>query len=142
MNKTQVPRWKKDWQLKVFLAIVATAAGGKLLLESGEMDLAAAGASVRGGTEPAARSVFANCLNGQGAMMYGVDTCNFCLAQKKMFGDDFREINYVNCDFDRELCRQKGINRFPAWEIQERTFYGLQSFEQLSLQSGCPAPNQ
>jgi hypothetical protein len=138
MNKTQVPRWKKDWQLKVFLAIVATAAGGKLLLESGGADLATG--SVR--TELAARAVFANCLNGQGAMMYGVDTCNFCLAQKKLFGDDFREIKYINCDFERELCRQKGISRLPAWEIQGKTFYGLQSFEQLSLQSGCAAPNQ
>jgi hypothetical protein len=138
MNKKPSQDRSADWLLKFFLACVLIAAGTKIVLTNQEIFPTASLA----GTQPDSRTVFANCLNRQGAMMYGVDTCEFCLAQKKIFGEDFGQINYINCDFAGALCRQKGITNLPAWEINGKIIYGQQSFEQLSAYSGCKPPTK
>lgn len=138
MNKKPSQDRSSDWLLKCFLACVLMAAGAKIVLTNQENFLTASLA----GTQPASRTIFANCLNQRGAMMYGVDTCESCLAQKKIFGEDFGQINYLNCDFAATLCRQKGIANLPAWQIDGKIIYGQQSFEQLSAYSGCEPPTK
>ncbi|MBD3270250.1 hypothetical protein GF376_01875, partial [Candidatus Peregrinibacteria bacterium] len=58
---------------------------------------------------------FAICLKEQGMMMYGVDTCEFCLQQKRQFGSAFEQINYINCDFNSQQCQEAEIENYPTW---------------------------
>jgi thioredoxin-related protein len=83
---------------------------------------------------------FAICLNKSGLLMYGEDTCEYCRFQKKMFGSAFESINYVNCQFDQEICQGKGIVNFPTWEKDGASKTGVMDFAQLAAWSGCPQP--
>lgn len=83
---------------------------------------------------------FGQCLAENGVTMYGVDWCPNCQDQKRLFGEDFSNVDYVNCDFQRELCREKGVTMYPVWSKGTDALLGLQSFERLAEFSGCPAP--
>jgi glutaredoxin len=79
----------------------------------------------------------ANCLSGKGAIMYGTEWCSFCNQQKKLFGNSFSKINYVDCDKNRELCIEQGVQAYPTWEINGELELGLLSLDLLSELSGC-----
>ncbi|MEI8253857.1 MAG: hypothetical protein WCG25_09235 [bacterium] len=36
--------------------------------------------------------------------MYGTETCSHCIAQKELFGDSFKYINYIDCVKDPNSC--------------------------------------
>jgi hypothetical protein len=89
---------------------------------------------------------FAQCLAEKGATMYGAAWCAHCQNQKKLFGNSFRLIPYVECPESVKLCIDKGINGYPTWIIpsassgQEpggRKLEGEQTLEKLSQESGC-----
>lgn len=86
------------------------------------------------------RENFAKCLNEKGLIMYGIDTCEYCQAQKKMFGSAFGKINYINCDFDKEKCKAAEITGYPMWTNGENKITGLQKFANLSALTGCAVP--
>lgn len=86
------------------------------------------------------RTNFAKCLNERGVIMYGVDTCEYCETQRKMFGDDFGEIAYVNCDFNAEQCLSKGITAYPIWQVGSKSLLGVQTFKKLAEATGCAEP--
>lgn len=82
-------------------------------------------------------NAFAACLSHKGIKMYGSDTCEQCLVQKKMFGDAFRNINYINCDFNKS-CDELGAQRlYPTWVLGDQKLFGVQSLNQLSQLSAC-----
>lgn len=83
---------------------------------------------------------FATCLKQKNVVMYGNDRCEKCEAQKKMFGPEFSNINYVNCDFQDADCKKQQIQYTPTWVFQEKTLVGLQSFAELAALSSCNAP--
>lgn len=80
---------------------------------------------------------FAQCLTDKGAVMYGTDWCKYCQKQKEMFGEAFSNINYINCDENRAACELAGVRGYPTWEINGRTYSGLQQLEELAELSGC-----
>lgn len=77
-----------------------------------------------------------------GATMYGTYWCPHCSTQKKLFGDAFQYVNYVDCDpkapknADASLCLKKGIKVYPTWEINGQRYIGVKSLEELSYLSG------
>jgi hypothetical protein len=79
----------------------------------------------------------AQCLTEKAVTMYGSDLCEQCQNQKKIFGDDFKNINYVNCDFHSDECRQKGITVYPVWSYGNQVMVGVQSAETLSKFAAC-----
>jgi glutaredoxin len=80
---------------------------------------------------------FAKCLSNKGIVMYGAKTCGHCSSQKKMFGDSFKYINYIECTDQLNLCQQNGITGVPAWIIDGVKYSGEQPLEKLSELSGC-----
>lgn len=80
---------------------------------------------------------FAQCLTQKGAVMYGTEWCGFCNKQKDVFGSDFKNVNYVDCDKDKEECVSSGVRGYPTWKINGELSPGLKSLEQLSALSGC-----
>jgi len=78
----------------------------------------------------------AKCLWEKWVKMYGTATCSHCIAQKKMFGKDFKYINYVDCGVTPEQCqwlRGTPTREFSNWEKLE----WRQELEVLKEKSGC-----
>ena len=84
----------------------------------------------------------AKCLTAQGAKMYGAYWCGHCQNQKKMFGEDFQYVNYIECDAqgenaNPEECSKAGIGGDLTWIISGEQYPGEQSLEKLKELSGC-----
>ena len=89
------------------------------------------------------KTKFANCLSDKEVTMFGAYWCPHCQQQKKMFGDAWDEINYVECSLpggqgQTEICIQAGIQSYPTWEFAPGDrISGALTFEQLAAKSGC-----
>jgi len=80
---------------------------------------------------------FATCLSEAGATMYGTEWCGHCKDQKEMFGDSFDKVNFVDCDFQRDVCLIAGVNGYPTWKINGQNYEGAQPLEKLAELTGC-----
>ncbi|MBI5794342.1 hypothetical protein HZA87_04675 [Candidatus Uhrbacteria bacterium] len=88
---------------------------------------------------------FAQCLSDSGIKMYGAWWCPHCQNQKKLFGNSFDFVIYVECsNADKSMnqtCQDAGIEGYPTWELDDGTrLGGEQSLETLAEQSGCKLP--
>ena len=85
---------------------------------------------------------FAQCLTDNGLIMYGTDWCPYCQKQKKMFEEAFDYIDYVNCDFNTQQCRQKNVDRYPTWHLNDKLLeIGVLNFHKFSNVTGCELPD-
>lgn len=84
-----------------------------------------------------AQQTLAECLTSKGVVMYGADSCEHCQDQKRIFGKDFQNIKYVNCEFDLDVCKQRGITSYPIWSLGNKALLGTQSKSQLASFAGC-----
>ena len=87
-------------------------------------------------------SELAQCLTDSDATMYGAFWCGHCDDQKKLFGNSFKHIDYVECDErgdnpQPERCQIEGIEGYPTWKINGQTISGVISLNQLSSVAGC-----
>jgi len=86
---------------------------------------------------------FAKCLNEKGAKMFGAYWCSHCAAQKRMFGDAWEHITYVECSIEgnqraqTEICQNERISGYPTWEINGQKHTGEQTLDNLAKLSGC-----
>ena len=80
---------------------------------------------------------FAQCLTDKGAVMYGTEWCSHCQDQKKLFGNSFKKINFVDCDKSKLICDQEGVTGYPSWKINDKIVQGQKSLEVLSKLTGC-----
>jgi hypothetical protein len=82
---------------------------------------------------------FAKCLDTKGAVMYGAAWCSHCQNTKKMFGDSFKYIKYVECPVETKLCLEKQVGGYPTWIFADGTkLEGEQTLQKLSEVSSCP----
>lgn len=85
----------------------------------------------------------AKCLTEKGAKMYGAFWCPHCADQKKLFGNSFKFVSYVECDAKGEnanpdACRKAGIEGYPTWIFSDGTkITGTQKLTKLSELSNC-----
>lgn len=87
-------------------------------------------------TTPLAK--FAQCLKERGATMYGAEWCSHCKKQKALFGEDFKHINYKDCESEGEACDQVGIEGYPTWVFGDGAqLMGMQQLETLAKKTGC-----
>ena len=88
----------------------------------------------------------AKYLKSSGAVMYGAYWCPHCHEQKELFGKEANaELAYVECDAgginpQPDLCRSKGIQGYPSWEIKGELYSGRQTLDELAEYSGYPGP--
>lgn len=84
---------------------------------------------------------FAKCLSDQGAIMYGAYWCSHCQNQKRLFGQSFELVNYVECTQDVANCEAAGITGYPTWIFADGSrIEGEASFAQLAERTQCPLP--
>lgn len=122
---------KTFWFRSIGLAVlVLVIAGGFILAESGTFK-----------AEADPYQAFAECVTDEGMVFYGADWCGHCQHQKALFGDAFRSIRYVNCQENGAMCQNRGVRSYPTWyHNNEPLTPGVQTFEMLEAQTGCPAP--
>lgn len=85
---------------------------------------------------------FAQCLTDAKVTMYGTDWCPNCQNQKKMFENAFDNIDYVNCDFNNQVCNAQGVEGYPTWKIDGRLIgAGVLDFPTLGEAAGCELPD-
>ncbi len=76
------------------------------------------------------------------ARMYGVWWCPHCNVQKQLFGEEAsKEILYVECDSmginpQPRNCIQQGVTGYPTWVINNESYAGLLSLEELANITG------
>ena len=86
-------------------------------------------------------------LTGTGAVMYSAYWCPHCHEQKKLFGKEASDkLKVVECAADgqnnqADLCRSKGLQGFPSWEINGSIESGVASLETLAERSGYKGDN-
>ncbi len=86
---------------------------------------------------------FAKCLAEKGAMMYGASWCPHCQNQKEMFGESWKNINYVECALPNgrgqaKECMDAGIEGYPTWIFRDGAkFAGELSLQELGQKTGC-----
>lgn len=84
---------------------------------------------------------FAKCLTSKNVAMYGAYWCTHCQNQKRLFGDAFKFVHYVECTTDTKLCTEKGVAGYPTWIVGDGSkLVGEQSLETLSAATGCALP--
>jgi len=86
---------------------------------------------------PGEYDAFASCISDSGAVMYGTEWCGHCKEQKESFGSSFDNINFVDCDIDRDACLIAGVSSYPTWKISGKNYQGQQPFQRLSELTGC-----
>ncbi len=91
-----------------------------------------------------AKENLASCLSEKGVVMFGAFWCSHCQQQKKLFGDAWDKISYVECSLpdgksQTEVCKQAGIESYPTWEFAPGDrVAGQLSLEALSAKTNCP----
>ena len=84
---------------------------------------------------------FATCLAEEGAVMFGAEWCGHCQSQKKLFGEAFENVEYVECTEDQARCSSAGIRGFPTWKFKDGSSEpGTQTFATLAKKTGCQMP--
>lgn len=122
---------------------------GKFLFPTGiNLEGAASEPTAEATTEEivTASASFAQCLTEKGLKFYGAWWCGHCQNQKKMFGDAFQYVDYVECEKTpgtsqgdmTDACKTAKIESFPTWQLPDGTKQsGEMSLEKLSEVSGC-----
>ena len=92
--------------------------------------------------EDPAITELAQCLTDKGTTMYGAYWCGHCSDQKKLFGNSFKYIEYIECDSkgndpQPERCQIEGVAGYPTWKINNQIISGVRSLDQLANLAEC-----
>lgn len=71
-------------------------------------------------------------LKNSNAVCYGAEWCGFTkkqLAETQSFSDAY---TYVDCESDKEKCKEAGINAYPTWVINGKKHEGFMTSKRLS----------
>ena len=85
---------------------------------------------------------FAKFLTDNNFKMYSAYWCPHCHDQKQLFGKKaVKELTIIECaqdgkDNQYKLCREKQIEGFPSWEINEKIYSGVKDLNDLAIMTG------
>lgn len=89
---------------------------------------------------------FAKCVAKKNAVMFGSAFCSHCDEQRKLFGDSFRFIHYVECSRegaaeDVSACKSAQVRFTPTWIFSDSDrLLGVQPLKTLGERTGCALP--
>ncbi len=78
------------------------------------------------------------CLSQKGVIMYGTERCPHCQNQKKLFGDAFASIRYVDCDLSPWQCQAAKVTGYPTRVGMWINSPGQQPLTELAKTFACP----
>lgn len=106
--------------------------------DSGETDTTVLANEGEVAVDTAYTTKLANCMSENDLTMYGTERCGHCKDQKELFSDAFANVQYIDCDADRQACLDAGVRGFPTWVDADGNAYpGTQSLERLQAIAGC-----
>jgi hypothetical protein len=80
------------------------------------------------------KAAFVTCLNEQGDLYFEQANCVECDKQRDELGEKaYQLLNKKTCGND--LCQ--GLKNVPAWSIEGKFYYGVQTFQDLNKISSC-----
>lgn len=89
-------------------------------------------------------TTLAQCLAAKDIKIYGASPCAQCEAQKKLFGEAWKYITYIDCSDEQGVhimkpqCRGMHFRALPTWIFPGNTrLEGEISLEKLEEVSGC-----
>ena len=77
------------------------------------------------------------CLTQKGVIMYGTERCPHCQNQKKLFGDAFASIHYVDCDLSPTQCQAANITGYPTRVGMWINSPGQQALSEIAKTFAC-----
>jgi hypothetical protein len=95
-----------------------------------------------GGSSSTDAQVLASCLSDKEIKMFGAEYCGACKYQKEMFGDAFKKVDYTDCVYNEQACRDNNITLYPTWIIEGNQVHGAQPLDKLARISGCVASEE
>ena len=83
---------------------------------------------------------FSKCL-AENSTLYIQTGCFTCQKQEDLFGENFKNLNVVNCaeEENYDVCFvTEQIQWTPTWIVRNEKYVGYKTFEELSEMTGCP----
>jgi 2-hydroxychromene-2-carboxylate isomerase len=79
----------------------------------------------------------AKFLAEKGMTMYGAEWCTHCQDQKKLFGDAFKYVDYVECDAkgpdaNPDECVARDVKGYPTWIYEGKQYEGQKTLSELA----------
>ncbi len=87
----------------------------------------------------------AKYLTQKGVKVYGTSTCSACAYQKKLFGNSWQYISYVECGItdgtgQAKVCQAAGIKAYPTWQFPNGSkTVGALTLQELAKKVGWSA---
>lgn len=78
----------------------------------------------------------AKCI-GEKATLYVQLGCSHCEDQEKIFGNNLKYINSIDCFYNSQTCLDEQIEVTPTWKIKGELYKGIQTIEELQDLTGC-----
>lgn len=82
---------------------------------------------------------FVECISTK-ATLYTQLGCHACEKQEELFGENYENLEIVDCFFDPELCEE--ITGTPTWEIGDERYLGVIYLEDLARLTKCELPEK
>lgn len=83
-------------------------------------------------------SRLAQCLSSNWRVMFGTERCPHCKDQRQLFGSSFEQIQYIDCDQEKSLCREHNIQAYPTrMDLGGNMYVWIQSIQELKHKSEC-----
>jgi hypothetical protein len=76
----------------------------------------------------------AKCI-GSKSELYIQLGCHACDTQEKIFGENYKYLNTIDCFYEREKC--SNIKATPTWIINGDKYLGVQSIEKIRELTKC-----
>lgn len=83
---------------------------------------------------PQTTEEIAKCI-GENSVFYTQLGCHACKTQEKMFGENVKFLNKIDCTFEYEKCQE--IETTPTWKIKGELYRKVQSIQTLQELTGC-----
>ncbi len=79
----------------------------------------------------------AKFMSEKGMVMYGAYWCSHCQDQKKLFGNAFQYVDYVECDpqgpsANEAECTARNVTGYPTWIYNSTQYSGQKTLSQLA----------
>ena len=74
------------------------------------------------------------CLADKKTILYCNSISLNCLRQKRILGEIFKYVSYVDCSENFEV---KECEKLPAWKINDKFYYGVYDLKRLAEFTGC-----
>lgn len=84
------------------------------------------------------KELLAKCLTQKGIYLYGTINCPNCEVQKEKFGEAVKDIKYINCFIEEEICKIYSAQKiYPYWGMNGTAIVGPIPLDKLKERTNC-----